>query len=101
TMFGWVKLFKKDKSVFWPVAITCLLALYITLSWGHWESGGGLGQRNLIQIYPLLAFPLSAVINWFDRQNWSRVTWILLLLSNIYYTGWWIHQAHKGGFFQP
>jgi putative Mn2+ efflux pump MntP len=100
-MFGWVKLYKKNRSIFWPVAITSLLALYITLSWGHWESGGGLGQRNLIQIYPLLAFPLSTVINWFDRKSFSRVLWIIILLSNIYYTGWWIHQAHKGGFFQP
>lgn len=99
-MFGWVGLYKKHKSIFWPICITALLAIYTTLSWGHWEEGGGLGQRNLIQIYPLLAFPLVSIITWFIRMPIAKWIWILILAGNIYYSGWWIHQAHKGGFFQ-
>ncbi len=100
-MFGWTKMYRKLKPVFWPTFLTSLLAMYITLSWGHWESGGGLGQRNLIQVYPLLAFPLAMCINWFDQKKWSRVVWYIILLSNFYYSAWWLNQAHKGGFFQP
>jgi len=99
-MFGWFGMYKKNKSIFWPTFLTSLVAIYITLSWGHWEGGGGLGQRNLIQAYPLLAFPLAIIITWFNRKNWGRVAWFVILLANIYYTGWWFHQAHKGGFFQ-
>ncbi len=99
-MFGWYGLFKNQKPIFWPAFITCLLAIYITLSWSHFESGGGLGQRNLIQIYPLMAFPLSIMIGLFLRSQFGKWIWIVILACNIYYTGWWIHQAHKGGFFQ-
>jgi hypothetical protein len=98
-MFGWYGLYKKHKGIFWPAFITSLLAMYITLSWSHFESGGGLGQRNLIQIYPLMAFPLATLIMWFIRTREGKWIWIAILLGNIYYSGWWMHQAHKGGFF--
>ena len=78
-----------------------MIAIYITLSWPYWEQGGGLGQRNLIQIYPLLAFPLASLITWLYKSVFGKWLWILLLALNNYYTGWWVHQAHKGGFFQP
>lgn len=99
-MFGWHLLYRNNKPIFWPTFISSLLAIYITLSWAHWESGGGLGQRNLIQIYPLLAFPLISVITWFNRTKRGSLIWLIILLANIYYTGWWMHQAHKGGFFK-
>ncbi len=100
-LIGFYSLYRKNKPIFWPTFVTGILAIYITLSWGHWEGGGGLGQRNLIQIYPLLAFPLAMMIDWFERSKWSRVAWMIILTANIYYTGWWVHQAHFGGFFQP
>ena len=99
-MFGWYRLYKQQKGVFIPAFITSMLAIYITLSWSHFEGGGGLGQRNLIQMYPLMAFPLATVIAWFTQTTRGRWIWIGILAFNIYYTGWWIHQTHKGGFFQ-
>lgn len=99
-MFGWFRVYKKHKAIFWPTFITTIMAIYITLSWSHFESGGGLGQRNLIQIYPLMAFPLAALIAWFNKSKAGKWIWIIILCLNIYYSGWWIHQAHKGGFFQ-
>ncbi len=100
-MLGWYRLYKSFPSLFWPTFITGILAVYITLSWPHWETGGGLGQRNLIQVYPLFAFPLILVLSWFNTDNLRRILWWIILCVNIYYTGWWIHQAHKGGFFLP
>jgi hypothetical protein len=98
-MFGWIGLYKKYRSIFWPVFLTSILAIYITLCWPHFENSGSLGQRNLIQIYPLMAFPLAIVTMWFMKRPIGKWLWISLVMLNIYYTGWWIHQAHKGGFF--
>jgi hypothetical protein len=100
-MFGWNGLYKKQREIFWPVFLTSILAIYITLSWSHFESGGGLGQRNLIQIYPLLAFPLGYVIKWVLDFKWGKIIWSGIFLILTYYNMWWIHQAHLGGFFQP
>ncbi len=99
-MFGWYGLYKKHQNIFWSCFVTSILAVYITLSWSHFDSGGGLGQRNLIQIYPLMAFPLAIMIDWFIKNKYGK--WILFIIIglNLYYTGWWMHQAHKGGFFQ-
>ena len=99
TMFGWYGLYKKHKPLFWPTFITSVLAIYITLSWSHFEGGGGLGQRNLIQIYPLMAFPFATLILWFNQSKTGKWIWIAILAFNIYYSGWWIKQAHTGGFF--
>lgn len=98
-MIGWWMLFRRHRPLFLPAFIPFLLALYITMSWKHWEGGGGLGQRNLIQIYPLLAFPLTAFIAYMTTHVYRKRWWILLLVINIYYSIWWIHQSHKGGFF--
>ncbi len=100
-MAGWYRLYKSLPSLFWPTFVTAILAIYITLSWPHWETGGGLGQRNLIQAYPLFAFPLIAILSWFNKDRLRSMCWWLILALNMYYTGWWIHQAHKGGFFLP
>jgi hypothetical protein len=99
-MLSWYGLYKKYKSVFWPIFITSFLAIYITLCWKHFESGGGLGQRNLIQIYPLLSFPLAMTIAWILKRKAGTWIWAGIFLLNVYYNAWWIHQAHKGGFFQ-
>ena len=100
-MFGWYGLYKKNKAIFWPTFLTGLMAIYVTMSWAHWEEGGGLGQRNLIQAYPLFAFPLATIITWFCRKTFGKWIWIAILVANIYYAGWWVHHAHKGGFFHP
>ena len=99
-MFGWRGLRRRHPGVFWSTLIPSVLAVYITLSWSHFEQGGGLGQRNLIQVYPLLAFPLAAAIEGLTTLRFGRWVWIGFFLANVYYNAWWIHQAHKGGFFR-
>ena len=53
------------------VALTVFFALYIyvTFSWWCWWYGGTFGQRVLIDIYPLLAIPLGAMLTSVLQQN--------------------------------
>lgn len=99
-LMGFYGLYRKQREIFWSCFLTSMLAIYITLSWSHFESGGGLGQRNLIQVYPLLAFPLAVSFDWLQQRKFGNWIIVVILLFNLYYTGWWVHQAHKGGFFQ-
>lgn len=100
-LFGFAKLYRTQRDIFWSMAVTCFLSLYITFAWPYWQSGGGLGQRNLIQLYPLLSIPLAMTIKKMMRTNTGRWIWYLMFSLNIYYSVWWVHQAHRGGFFQP
>ncbi len=45
------------------ILLVLLLHVYITFSWWCWWYGGTFGQRPMIEIYPLLALPLCAVID--------------------------------------
>ena len=74
----------------------CLLALYITAAWDIWWYGGSLGQRAMVQSYPLWAFPLGAFLTWVSERNWRRWVFVPLAALCIYINLWWSHQAHRG-----
>lgn len=99
-MWGWRALSRRHPAVFWAILSTTVLAVYITICWSHFEMGGGLGQRNLIQAYPLFAFPLAAAIEGLTARRIGYLAWTGLFAANLYLNAWWIHQAHRGGFFQ-
>lgn len=98
TMLGWYEVYRKFKPLFWPLFLTSFIAIYLTFSWRYWDTGGGLGHRDLIQIYPLLSFPLACVIEWLIKRPVGRWIWIVILALNIYYSLWWVYDAHHGGF---
>ncbi|GAB4489989.1 MAG: hypothetical protein OHK0019_08320 [Saprospiraceae bacterium] len=81
------------------ILIFCFLALYITAAWDIWWYGGSLGQRNMVQAYPLWAFPLAAFISWVSVRDWRRWMFVPLAGVCIYLNLWWSHQAHRGGLF--
>ena len=58
--------------------------LYITFSWTQWWYGGSFGSRPLIDVLPLLAWPLAALVEraWRAATAW-RVALAALLLGCI------------------
>ncbi len=96
---GLLMLRKRLPEVFPTVLIYCLLALYITSAWDIWWYGGSLGQRAMVQAYPLWAFALAAFWDWVSLRNWRRWVFVLLAGACIYINLWWSHQAHRGGLF--
>ena len=78
------------------ILLFCLLALYITAAWDIWWYGGSLGQRAMVQSYPMWAFPLGAFITWVSGAGWRRWVFVPLAAGCIYLNLWWSHQAHRG-----
>lgn len=101
SILGFIPLHKNLKSLFWPVAVFSLLFMYICFSWQTWWYGGSLGQRAMIQSYPVLSFPLAGMISFLIQKNRVvRLLTILFLSICICYTLWFTHQAHRGGLFR-
>jgi hypothetical protein len=74
-----------------PVLLALLpLVLYVTYSWWDWGYGGSFSSRPLISLYPLLALPLGALIDWCRRSAGLRYGFALVLVLcvvlNLYQT---------------
>lgn len=108
-VIGIFMLRKRLPDLFPTIFAYCMLALYITSAWDIWWYGGSLGQRAMVQAYPLWAFGLGAFLQWANLDSWFSETigngrWkqfllLPLLLICIYLNLWWSHQAHRGGLF--
>jgi hypothetical protein len=98
--------------------------MYVTWAWDIWWYGGSLGQRAMVQSYPLWAFGLAAfwhqvLIYTSDlrvrreftspwavvRSTLQPAKWlvqgsaILVAAFFVWHNLWWTHQAHLGGLF--
>ncbi len=80
----------------WPVIVYLVLCIYIIFSWWCWWYVG-FGMRPMIDLYPVLAFPLCAFIE--KTIQWRRVFRIPLLLVICAFTllgGFKTYQYRKG-----
>ncbi len=96
---GLFMLRKRLPEIFPAVLLYCLTALYITAAWDIWWYGGSLGQRAMVQAYPLWAFGLAAFWHWVSQRDWRRWVFVPLAGACVYINLWWSHQAHRGGLF--
>ncbi len=76
-----------------------ILSLYLTFAWDEWTYGGSLGQRALVQHYPVMLFPIVYWVNSILNWKWKYVFYSFILFS-VLYNFWMIHQAHRGGLFR-
>ena len=67
SLIGFYWLFKNKKNIFYIAFSFSALFIYIAFAWDIWWYGGSLGQRTMIQAYPILAFPLSSFFNQFTK----------------------------------
>ncbi len=96
---GFLELFKSKKDLFWVFLGFTVLFVYVTFAWDIWWYGGSVGQRALIQIYPVLSFPLAALITTLTSKRIGNMLISILLGLCFIYNVWLTHQAHKGGLF--
>jgi hypothetical protein len=96
SLIGFHQLYKIDRTWFKTTLIYTLLFIYIVFAWDIWWYGGSLGQRTMVQLYPVLAFPLAAFFSK-ARTNWSLIIISFFIMVCGYLNAWLIHHAHKGG----
>ncbi len=97
SLVGFYQLYKYHKKLFPVIVIFSVLASYIVFSWQTWWYGGSLGQRALIQYYPLFAFPFAALITTIINTRQVKYIFYFLLTICVYYSMWLTHQVHRGG----
>ena len=64
SLLGFVFFIRLKKSLFLTFFIFSGLFIYICFAWDVWWYGGSLGQRAMVQAYPVLVFPLAALLTW-------------------------------------
>ena len=85
---------KRDFSL--AVLLFSLLFIYIAFAWDIWWYGGALGQRAMVQAYPVLAFPFASVVSQIINGRLKYFATIIFA-GGIYLNLWFTHQAHLGG----
>ncbi len=71
-LLGMVWLRRFAGAAFWPVAVLLPLHIYVIYSWWCWQYINGFGSRPMVDVYPLLAFPLAATVAVAWQRGWSR-----------------------------
>lgn len=62
SIVGLLFLYRRVPKAKWAIPLLFLLHLYIISSWQAWWYGDSFSQRGMVDIYPLLALPLAALI---------------------------------------
>lgn len=95
-IFGLYSLWRNKRDLFPTIFIFSLLFMYICFAWDIWWYGGSLGQRAMIQSYPIWAFPMAAFIQTILAR---RIKYLIMAMAIffIYFNFWLMYQAHGGG----
>ena len=73
--------FKRLKPFYLVLITTIPIYIYIIYSWYCYNYINGLGSRPMINIYPLLAFPLAASIHYLSNKDIvSKIVYTVLIL---------------------
>lgn len=99
SLIGFRHLYKQQKPLFLTALIYSVLFIYITFAWNIWWYGGSLGQRAMVQVYPVLALPIAAFVEAVHKTRFWKYVFAALSLLFVYLNLWWTHQAHLGGLF--
>ncbi len=123
-MFGLWLMYKNQRRLFFPIAIFFIAFIYVSFAYKIWWYAASIGQRQMVQVYSILAIPFTAFIQWvFSRQPLTvsrqlqknnnggklkadslkliatRSVFILFFLACAYMNIFWTYNAHGGGNF--
>jgi hypothetical protein len=99
-VLGFIPLYKKKRELFWSIGLFTLVFIYISFAHNIWWYGGSLGQRQMVQIYPILAIPFAAFLTWISPPKIGRVFIALASAICLYLNLWLVYQVHGGKDFE-
>ncbi|MFZ1716574.1 MAG: hypothetical protein WAT88_14840, partial [Saprospiraceae bacterium] len=100
SLLGLIYLWIRAAGMRWVLTAFILGSLYLTFAWDEWTYGGSLGQRALIQHYPLYLLAAAPLIRDLLARNLSKYVLYSMIALSSYYNLWLTHQAHKGGIYE-
>ena len=75
----------------------CWLFIYVSFAWDIWWYGGSLGQRTMVQSYPIFFIPFTFFVSkFYNSKNWLQLIIIAIATVFLYFNLWLTYQAHKG-----
>jgi len=96
-IIGFVQLYKKYRSLFFPIFIFFLFNAYPISCWDCWWYGGSFAQRPFVESYVFMAFPLAIIIKNISEKKYSfSVPSFLIGLFLIYLNLFQTQQALNG-----
>jgi hypothetical protein len=81
-----------------PLMIFGAVHVYVIYSWWCWFYMGSYGSRPMIEVYPLLSFPLAYTVSWF-LESWYKKTVLAIVFvfcSGVIFCQ--TYQSYKGFF---
>ena len=87
---GLVWLWRRDRPLALPIALVCLLELYLNSVTRDWWGGGAYGPRRFIEILPLLVPGMAGLLARWTRLPWARIALVLLALLLIWQQWAWM-----------
>ncbi len=61
-MLGYIAVWKNHRLLFWPCLLFTAGAIYLAASWSTWWYAASFSQRAMVQTLPVLAIPLTALV---------------------------------------
>lgn len=97
SLLGFIPLFFYKRKIFTGCLIFSLIFMYLAFAWDVWWYGGALGQRTMVQAYPILMFPFTAFVVWLLKVP-VIIRWPIWAVMGIfiYLNLWFTHYAHHG-----
>jgi hypothetical protein len=89
---GLVPFISQRKNVFAVVSFF-LINYYVVIAWDVWQYGG----RAMVQSYPILIFPLAALIEYAQEHRGAAFILYPVMLVFTYLNIWWTYNAHATG----
>jgi hypothetical protein len=94
---GFCPLYKTRKELFLSLFLFFILFIYVSFSHNIWWYGGGLSQRQMIQMYPLLAIPFAAFLTMISQNLTRQILFGIAASVCIYLNIWLVWHGHKEG----
>ena len=80
-LLGMVGLWKRERGLFWPLALFFAINIYVISSWWCWWYGGSYGLRAFVESYAFLAVPIACFLSWAGEKKTSiRIPLYLIVL---------------------